>query len=489
MSKKDIYDKIIGWFDERIGFTKTPLHDVPEYVLNPSYWLGALALAAFLVQGVTGAFQLLYYIPLPANAYNSTMVVIQTVPLGHLIETLHFYGSYAMVGLAFGHLIRNYFGSVYKWRRELMWVVGVLMGITTLGLGITGYLLPWTVVSKSATDVAIGFLGFLPSRLADIAKFLVTGNGSDAAELKRFFDLHTVLLSFVLLFLFALKLYMYEVHLPSHTPTFGDGRSKYLNWFPTVFLYFLMLIGMYSAILIAAASIFPLHLPPEYSPQLASEYVVQPDWYVMWLYQILKFEFFEGPNIPHALYLATGLIILLILLPFYDRSSEKLPSRRPVFTTVGLVILAEFIVLIIWGYLTPGQTIPLLSVIEIVGGTAAVVSVISFLMFRYLINPKKMISSKEVDTKSKEPDNTQNSLNTKLFNKNFTLVIIFMVLLTLSSIVASSLFRMLIFTNINLLSLLASSIILIGMILPMVWIIKYSVKIYEIEVKKIGIVK
>ncbi len=188
----------------------TMLRPAPEYSLNPWYWLGALAVTAFLVQAVTGALMLLYYVPTVDEAYASTVYILGSVPLGQILETIHLYGAYAMVMLVFLHLVRGYFASVHKKPRELMWIVGMFMGLVVLGLGLTGYLLPWTVVSKSATDVTIGMLGFLPGQVGPLLKFLVAGPGSDADELRRFFDLHVVVLPGVLAVLLVVKLYMFE---------------------------------------------------------------------------------------------------------------------------------------------------------------------------------------------------------------------------------------------------------------------------------------
>ncbi len=73
-----------------------------------------------------------------------------------------------------------------------MWITGMAMGFVTLGFGFTGYLLPWTVVSYSATKVGTAMLGALPEPIASFAKFLVVGTGGDAGRLLRFFDLHVV---------------------------------------------------------------------------------------------------------------------------------------------------------------------------------------------------------------------------------------------------------------------------------------------------------
>ena len=92
---------------------------------------------------------------------------------GRFLETVHLYTAYAMIVLAFMHMMRGYFVSVYKKPREVMWLVGMGMGFVTLLFGFTGYLLPWTVVSKSATDVGTGMMSALPQPLSSFITFLI----------------------------------------------------------------------------------------------------------------------------------------------------------------------------------------------------------------------------------------------------------------------------------------------------------------------------
>ena len=120
-----------------------------------------------------------------------------------------------MILLTFLHLVRNYFGSAHKGNRDLMWLVGIGLGAVVVSFGVTGYLLPWTVISKSASDVAIGFINFLPTSLANLGKFVVTGSGSDASQITTFLHVHTVFLPLALIAFLGLKIYMYEVHGPA----------------------------------------------------------------------------------------------------------------------------------------------------------------------------------------------------------------------------------------------------------------------------------
>jgi ubiquinol-cytochrome c reductase cytochrome b subunit len=373
---------ILGWIDSRIGFSHTMLRPAPEYSLSPWYWLGALAVTAFLTQAVTGALMLLYYVPTVDGAYASTVFILGSVPLGLILETVHLYGAYAMVMLVFLHLVRGYFANVHKKPRELMWVIGMFMGLVTLGLGLTGYLLPWTVVSKSATDVTIGMLSFLPAEIGPLLKFLIAGAGSDADELRRFFDLHVVVLPGVMLALLALKMYMFEIHGASEPSSGVKASAREVPWFPNVFLYLAMIGSAFAGILLAVSAIFPISLPPEFTPRSAASFVPQPEWYFLWLYQVLKVSAFEGAGIRYALGGTTILVGMLVLLPFIDRGRERDLSSRPFFAVAGIIAVAEVVTLTVWGYLTPGKVIPNWEALTLIGGLALTIAILSWLTFQ-----------------------------------------------------------------------------------------------------------
>jgi quinol-cytochrome oxidoreductase complex cytochrome b subunit len=320
---------------------------------------------------------LIYYVPLTDNAYSSTMYIIKNVPLGHLIETFHLYNAYAMIVFTFAHFTRNYFLSVQKKPRELMWMVGFIMGFMVLGFGLTGYLLPWTVVSKAATDVAVGMLSLIPGRIGLTLKFLIAGTGGDQTTLRRFVNLHTVIFPSALLALLALKLYMFEVHKAAPI-AYIKKRVRVFPWFPKVFSYLLMISSVYLSFLFAITALFPLSLPPEFSPAIASKYITQPDWYFLWVYQILKFSIFEGTNVEYALAGIVTFLMILFLLPFIDKGIERNPALRPLYTSIGVVILITFITLSIWGYLTPGQVIPISQAVIIMGGLTSATAILTY---------------------------------------------------------------------------------------------------------------
>ncbi len=382
------WSRLARWVDERLGLSYPLLRPAPAYALSPAYWLGALTVVAFAILGVTGVLMMLYYVPTPADAYSSTQFIFSHVYYGRFVETVHLYTAYAMVFLMFAHLMRGFFVSVHKKPRELMWLVGMAMGGVTLALAFTGYLLPWTVISKSGTDVAIGMLASLPPPAASILQFLVAGNGGDSQELLRFYDLHIVVLPAVLLVLLAVKMYMLEAHGISEPPSgqpLAARKLRAVPIFPDVTLYLLELAAVFGAGMLLLSALFPLSLPPGYSPALAGSYTAQPDWYFLWMYQILKLSVFEGAGQVVALTLVTLGALALLFLPLLDRGPVRDLRRRPVFVTLGAILVAELAVLTVWGLETPGQVIDAALGAAVLGGTAFAVAAVSYVVYAVLL--------------------------------------------------------------------------------------------------------
>ncbi len=379
--------RLAAWIDSRLGLSHALLRPVPKYALNPFAWLGALTVVAFVILAITGIIMMLYYTPTPDAAYTSTSYIFNRVAYGRFIETVHLYTAYAMVGLMFAHMMRGLFASVYKKPREAMWLVGMLMGAVTLGFAFTGYLLPWTVVSRSGTGIVVGMIDNLPSPLNSFLHFLILGPGGDAGVLLRFFDLHVVVLPAALLLLLVVKMYMLEAHGISE-PVTRRGRSAGLQEespiFPDVTLYLLEIAAVFGAGMLLIGALFPLDLPPPYTPATAAQYAAQPDWYFLWLYQILKFSVFEGPGEPIALTAVALLFAVLLFLPFIDRSSLRKIGDRPWLVTLGAIFIAELAVLAYWGEITPGQDIPAWEGAAVVGGTALLVAGTSLLLYRFV---------------------------------------------------------------------------------------------------------
>jgi menaquinol-cytochrome c reductase cytochrome b/c subunit len=99
------------------------------------------------------------------------------------------------------------------------------------------------------------------------------------------------------------------------------------------------------ATIIVMAIIFGAELGPKADPTTTT-YVPRPEWYFFFLFELLRVI---KPAILTPLAtigIPTICIILLIALPFIDRSPERRPERRPVAVTAGILTIFAM------GYLT-----------------------------------------------------------------------------------------------------------------------------------------
>ncbi len=101
------------------------------------------------------------------------------------------------------------------------------------------------------------------------------------------------------------------------------------------------LVVLAVVMLLAAFTVVPTE--PIANPTDTS-YIPRPEWYFLFLFQALKY--FHGPaEVLGTFLLPTVFILLLILLPFYDRNPAKRWSKRPVALSSASVILIGVIVL------------------------------------------------------------------------------------------------------------------------------------------------
>lgn len=400
------------WINTRVGLSNTILRPVPSFSLKPDYWLGALAFIAFLICGLTGVLQLQYYVPTPEGAYDSVQHLNDFVPFGNLIQSVHMYSAFAMIFFAFAHMMRGYFFGVHKRPRELMWIVGMLMGGLTLGMGFTGYLLPWTVLSKSATDISIGFVNQLPDPFRTFLMFGLRGSGTDAELLLRFFALHVVILPVLIFGLFAIKLHMFEVHGVTKPEGVSEpSQERVIPWFPGVLAYMLLLASIVGSAVLTISVLFPAQLGEKFTFEAAAAATPVPEWYFVWAYQILKFSIFEGQTgIRLALVLLSAVMVAFTLLPFIDRGPVRAPGCRPAYVAVGAVAIVEILVLTIWGSVTAGIVIPAVQGALVLGSSALVTICVVFLWHRRVVHPPQLVYERFLARKERQPTSSRTSI-------------------------------------------------------------------------------
>ena len=201
----------LDWIDERtLAVTGTRwflFRKVPRDI-SWAQTLGSATLTAFIVQTLTGVILAMYYKPDPASAYASIEHITNDLTLGWLVRGMHRWGASVFIILMFFHMARVFLFGAYKYPRELNWIVGVLLLITGMLEGFTGYLLPWDQTAYWATVVGININASAPFLGPFIAEFLKGGPEIGGDTLARWYSLHMLLIPGALFALIGLHLYL-----------------------------------------------------------------------------------------------------------------------------------------------------------------------------------------------------------------------------------------------------------------------------------------
>lgn len=204
-----MFQKVYDWIDERIDLT--PLwrdiadHEVPEHV-NPAhhfsafvYCFGGLTFFITVIQILSGMFLTMYYTPDIVNAWKSVAYLQNEVAFGIIVRGMHHWGASVVIVMLFLHTLRVFFQGAYKKPREMNWIVGMLIFFVMLGLGFTGYLLPWDDKAYFATAVGVEIAGKVPFIGQYLEALLAGGEIIGAQTLTRFFAIHVFFLPGALL--------------------------------------------------------------------------------------------------------------------------------------------------------------------------------------------------------------------------------------------------------------------------------------------------
>lgn len=174
-----------------------------------SFWLGTISAALFFLLILSGLPLLFLYVPSVERAYQSVKDIEFVVTFGSWIRAVHRISAHLMVIAVALHLIRVFLTGAYKngagrgQRRQINWVIGVVMFLLTLFLSFTGYLLPWDQLAFWAVTVGTNIASSIPVIGPDVRELMIGGRAIEQATLIRFYVLHIIVLPGLLGGLFA----------------------------------------------------------------------------------------------------------------------------------------------------------------------------------------------------------------------------------------------------------------------------------------------
>lgn len=320
------FRRAVDAVDERMGI-KALTYPVPEHANTLAWSLGGLTVASFMILLITGVYLAQFYSPMPEDANQSVRDLVTRVWLGSLARGVHFWAAEAMFVLALLHLLRVFFHASFKKPREGNWILGVLLFLLVFLAVFTGTVIKWDQEGYEALTHNL-----------DVARLLGGAGIWFTPELSirvpivlRLYVAHAVIIPGLVVLLLVWHLLLVKRHGISPHPKITSARAERLEPFTA----HLLRIAAFGLALLGALSALGVLLPPVLGPTpVEGIEVTRPPWMFWWFFPME--EWFGVGSVGVAL---AGVFVLLFLVPFLDRSTERRWNKRPWATGVAVVLL------------------------------------------------------------------------------------------------------------------------------------------------------
>ncbi len=330
--------RCLDWIEQRTGGITALRTFFFEEIPASAGWpqvFGSVALFLFLTQALTGVLLALNYAATPGDAYDSLLYIIRNVTGGAMIRGLHHWGASLMVIVVALHACQVFLFGAYKKPREVIWFSGVLLLLLVLGFGLTGYLLPWDNRAYWGTVVTTQIAGQAPIVGRYLQGLLGAKTGVGVLTFSRFYALHVLVLPALTVSLIGIHLALIRKH--GVTPAAEDTLRK-KTFFPGQVLRDTVAIFAAFLLLFLAAAFIDAPLDRMADPN-DTIYTPRPEWYFLWLFQLLKF--FHGPfEAIGSIGLPSLVIAGLVAVPFLDRGRVCKLRQQSLAAGVVLFVVA-----------------------------------------------------------------------------------------------------------------------------------------------------
>ncbi|HVH78417.1 MAG TPA: cytochrome b N-terminal domain-containing protein, partial [Stellaceae bacterium] len=350
---------------------------------NLNYWwtFGAILAFCLVTQIVTGIILAMHYTPTADGAFNSVEHIMRDVNYGWLVRYIHSSGASMFFLAVYIHIFRGLYYGSYKYPRELLWMLGVIILLLMMATAFMGYVLPWGQMSFWGATVITNLFSAIPIVGQKIVTLLWGGFTVGNPTLNRFFSLH-YLLPFVIVAVVGLHLVALHTH-GSNNPLGIDSKGPqdsipFHPYYTVKDMFGLMVFLIVFSIFIFYIPNF-LGDPQNYIPAnpLQTPPDIVPEWYFLPFYAILRSMTFNVLGIPSKLIgvmLMFSSIIVLFFLPWLDTSRVRSATFRPVYKRVFWLLVIDVLVL---GYVGAH---PPAGVIVVVGQLATFYYFVHFLI-------------------------------------------------------------------------------------------------------------
>ena len=309
---------LLGWLDQRTGYKKLLHEALFENVPGGARWRyvwGSTLTFTLSIQFITGIFLWMAYSPSSQTAWESVYYIQHEMWGGWFLRGIHHYTAQFMNILLVLHLMQVVIDGAYKAPREMNYWFGLVLLLLVLGLGLTGYLLPWDQKGYWATKVATSIAAITPFVGAEVQKLIIGGTDYGHHTLTRFFALHAGVLPGTIVVLLVGHIYLFRRHgLTAKEP---KKKPDAPFWPDQVFRDAVACLAVLAAVLFLVVRTHGAELTAPADPSEPYS-AARPEWYFLFLFQLLKY-FPGGTEIWGAIILPTVVLLVVFAMPFLGK--------------------------------------------------------------------------------------------------------------------------------------------------------------------------
>ena len=342
--------KIVQWIEYRLPIFSFLDHSVGTQYPSPknlSYlWnFGSLAGIALVIQIVTGIVLAMHYVPHGDMAFDSVERIMRDVNYGWLIRYIHANGSSMFFAVVYIHIFRGLYYGSYKFPRELLWWLGLVIFILMMMTAFMGYVLPWGQMSYWAATVITNLFTAIPWAGEAITEWLWGGFVVGTPTLTRFYSLH-YLIPFVIFAIVFVHIWALHVH-KSNNPLGVEMKTPKdsIAFHPYYTVKDMFGLGVFLVVFGFWVFYFPNYLghPDNYIPAnpLQTPPHIVPEWYLLPFYAILR----AIPSKLGGVIAMVASLGVLFLVPWLDTSRVRSATFRPIFKQFFWLLVADVLVL------------------------------------------------------------------------------------------------------------------------------------------------
>jgi ubiquinol-cytochrome c reductase cytochrome b subunit len=285
---------------------------------------------------------------------------------GWYLRAVQNWGSNFMVAIMTLHMIQVFLFGAYKYPRELTWVSGVFLLISTLAMAFTGQVMRFDQDAYWGLTIGASITGRVPLIGAQLVHLLLAGPIIAGETLSRFFTLHVFIIPGLIIAIVSMHLRLVLTKGINEYPR--PGRPVHRGTYDAEYAEILRKEGVpfvphaigkdliFAAVVIIGILGCALAFGPKGPGGPPNPTLVdtnpRPDFYFLSIFAALALlpDWMEVL----ILFVAPALIFIFVLaLPFISGTGEKSATRRPV------AVLSVVLIMLVIGVLTyMGETSP-----------------------------------------------------------------------------------------------------------------------------------